>query len=106
MQPLLAIEGNAGQALLPRQLQVLMGALCRAGAGQTKQKRMIQTMVTKMQFHTHTFQTEIGGRTLTVETGKMAGLANGSCLIRYGETVVLVTATASESRATASTSSP
>ena len=95
MQPLLAIEGNAGQ-LLPRQLQVLMGALCGAGAGQTKQKRMIQTMVTKMQFHTHTFQTEIGGRTMIVETGKMAGLANGSCLIRYGETVVLVTATASE----------
>ena len=55
MQPLLAIEGNAGQ-LLPRQLQVLMGALCGAGAGQTKQKRMIQTMVTKMQFHTHTFR--------------------------------------------------
>ncbi len=42
------------------------------------------------------FETELAGRKLTVETGKMAGLANGSCLVRYGETVVLVTATASD----------
>ena len=40
------------------------------------------------------FETEIAGRKLTVETGKMAQLANGSCLVRYGETAVLVTATA------------
>ena len=39
------------------------------------------------------FETEIAGRKLTVETGKMAQLANGSCLVRYGETAVLVTAT-------------
>ena len=31
------------------------------------------------------FETEIAGRKLTVETGKMAQLANGSCLVRYGE---------------------
>ncbi|MEG2857372.1 MAG: polyribonucleotide nucleotidyltransferase, partial [Clostridia bacterium] len=43
-----------------------------------------------------TYETEFAGRTLTVETGKMAGLANGSCLVRYGETVILVTATASQ----------
>jgi len=43
----------------------------------------------------HVFETEIAGRKLTVETGKMAQLANGSCLVRYGDTVVLVTATAS-----------
>ena len=42
------------------------------------------------------FETEIAGRKLTVETGKMAQLANGSCLVRYGETVVLACATASE----------
>ena len=36
------------------------------------------------------FETEIAGRKLTVETGKMAQLANGSCLVRYGETAVLV----------------
>ena len=36
-----------------------------------------------------TFSYEFAGRPLTVETGKMAGLANGSCLIRYGGTAVL-----------------
>ena len=41
------------------------------------------------------FETTYAGRPLVVETGKMAQLANGSCLVRYGETVVLVTATAS-----------
>ena len=43
-----------------------------------------------------TFKYEFAGRPLVVETGKMAGLANGSCLVRYGETVILATATASE----------
>jgi polyribonucleotide nucleotidyltransferase len=38
--------------------------------------------------------TELGGRTLTVETGRLAKQANGAALITYGETVVLVTATA------------
>ena len=41
------------------------------------------------------FSTEFAGRTLTVETGKMAQLANGSCLVRYGETAVFCAATAS-----------
>ncbi len=36
------------------------------------------------------------GRPLVIETGKMAGLANGSCLCRYGDTAVLCCATASE----------
>ena len=35
------------------------------------------------------------GRDLSIETGKMAGLANGSCLVRYGDTVILCCATAS-----------
>lgn len=43
----------------------------------------------------HSFQMEIGGRTLTVESGKMAKQANGAVLVRYGDTAVLVTATAS-----------
>ena len=38
-------------------------------------------------------ETTLAGRPLVVETGKMAGLAGGSCLIRYGETEVLCTAT-------------
>ena len=41
------------------------------------------------------FTTEFAGRTLTVETGKMAQLANGSCLVRYGETAVFCAVTAS-----------
>ena len=42
------------------------------------------------------FETEIAGRKLVVETGKFAQLANGSALVRYGKTVILATATASE----------
>lgn len=42
-----------------------------------------------------TFTMELAGRTLTVETGKLAQLANGAALIRYGDTVILSTATAS-----------
>ena len=41
------------------------------------------------------FRTEIAGRPLVVETGKIAQFANGSVLIRYGETSVLSTVTAS-----------
>jgi len=40
-----------------------------------------------------TFETTLAGRPLVVEVGKMAQLAGGSCLIRYGETEVLCTAT-------------
>ena len=42
------------------------------------------------------FETELAGRPLVVETGKMAQLANGEALVRYGETVVHVAVTASE----------
>jgi len=41
------------------------------------------------------FNYELAGRPLVVETGKMAQLANGSALVRYGDTVILATATAS-----------
>ena len=40
-----------------------------------------------------TFETEVAGRKLVIETGKMAQLANGACIVRYGETEVLCTAT-------------
>ena len=43
------------------------------------------------------FETVIGGRKVTVEIGKYAELANGSCLIRCGDTVVQVNVTMSES---------
>ena len=39
---------------------------------------------------------QFAGRTLTLETGKMARLADGSCTIMYGETMVLCTATAQD----------
>ncbi|MBQ8432781.1 MAG: polyribonucleotide nucleotidyltransferase [Clostridia bacterium] len=42
------------------------------------------------------FKYTYAGRPLVIETGKLAGLANGSVLCRYGETVVLCCATASE----------
>jgi len=35
---------------------------------------------------------EVGGRILSIETGKLARQANGSCVVQYGETMVLVTA--------------
>ncbi|MGB6289281.1 MAG: polyribonucleotide nucleotidyltransferase [Desulfobulbales bacterium] len=41
-------------------------------------------------------EAEIGGRILSIESGKMARQANGSVLVTYDETVVLVTATAAK----------
>ncbi len=41
------------------------------------------------------FTKEIGGRTLQIETGKVAQLADGAAMLRYGDTVVMVTAVAS-----------
>ncbi len=40
----------------------------------------------------HQVSVEVGGRTLTLETGKIARQANGAVVARYGDTVVLVTA--------------
>ncbi|HET8944437.1 MAG TPA: polyribonucleotide nucleotidyltransferase, partial [Dehalococcoidia bacterium] len=42
------------------------------------------------------FEREIAGRTLSMEVGKLAGLANGAVTVRYGDTVVLVTACMSQ----------
>ena len=54
-------------------------------------------MFTRMEFPNYrTFQMDLCGRPLVVETGKVAQLANGSCLVRYGDTVVLVTAVMSQ----------
>ncbi len=43
-----------------------------------------------------TYETELAGRKLTIETGKIAELANGSVMVRYGETVVMVNVTAAK----------
>jgi polyribonucleotide nucleotidyltransferase len=45
-----------------------------------------------------TLSTELGGRTLTIETGKLALLAGGSVMVRYGDTVVLGAANRSDPR--------
>ena len=42
------------------------------------------------------FETEVGGRKVVVETGKYAEQANGSCIVRCGDTVVMVNVTMSE----------
>ncbi|WP_081857157.1 polyribonucleotide nucleotidyltransferase [Tumebacillus flagellatus] len=42
------------------------------------------------------FTTTLGGRTLSIEIGKVAKQASGSCFVRYGDTVVLATVTASK----------
>ena len=43
-----------------------------------------------------TYSTELAGRKLTIETGKIAELANGSVMVRYGDTVVMVNVTAAK----------
>ena len=42
-----------------------------------------------------TFSIDIAGRQLVIETGQLAQLANGAVLAKYGDTVILSTATAS-----------
>ena len=58
---------------------------------------MSNPISTPMQFKNHrVFNYTLAGRPLVIETGKVAGLANGSVFCRYGDTVVLCCATASE----------
>ena len=42
------------------------------------------------------YETELAGRKLVIETGKICGLANGSVVVKYGDTVVMVNVTASK----------
>jgi polyribonucleotide nucleotidyltransferase len=42
------------------------------------------------------FTTELAGQTLSIEVGKLAEQANGACTVRYGDTMVFVAATASD----------
>jgi polyribonucleotide nucleotidyltransferase len=48
----------------------------------------------------HRIETEFAGRTLTIETGKMAKQAAGSCLVRFGDTMVLAAVTVSKNIST------
>ncbi len=47
---------------------------------------------------TERFSRTIGGRELSMEVGRMAGQANGAVAIRYGDSMVLVTATMGDPR--------
>jgi len=49
-------------------------------------------------FQPETVSVEVGGRTMTIETGRLAKQAAGAALVTYGETCVLVTATTSAPR--------
>ncbi len=42
------------------------------------------------------FETDLGGRRLTIEVGRVAGLADGAAMVRYGDTIVLGTAVSSD----------
>ncbi len=62
-----------------------------------EEKIMSNSVSSPMEFKNYkVFKYTYAGRPLVIETGKMAGLANGSVLCRYGDTVVLCCATASE----------
>ena len=51
-------------------------------------------MIREATFPNHkVYQTILAGRALKVNIGKMAGLANGACVVSFGDTTVLVTAT-------------
>ncbi len=53
--------------------------------------------MTKLMFENYkVFETTLAGRKLVIETGKFAQLANGSCMVRYGDTAVHVAVTASK----------
>ena len=45
---------------------------------------------------TQTVEVDLGGRTLSLETGKVAKQAGGAVMVRLGDSVVLVTATSAE----------
>ncbi|MBP1736551.1 MAG: polyribonucleotide nucleotidyltransferase [Oscillospiraceae bacterium] len=55
----------------------------------------MSTIIKKKHFNTKVYETELAGRPLKVEIGKMAELANAAAMVTYGETSVLVAVTAS-----------
>ncbi len=55
---------------------------------------MSQTIITKRQFNVKQYSMDLAGRPLTLEVGKVAELANAAVVVKYGDTTILVTATA------------
>ncbi|EEG29976.1 polyribonucleotide nucleotidyltransferase [[Clostridium] methylpentosum DSM 5476] len=66
----------------------------RLNAGFNAKPAAVGRRSTMLKNH-RTFQTMFAGRELIVETGKTSELANGSCWVRYGETVVMANVTMS-----------
>ena len=60
-----------------------------------KEEKMVENFKTFDNYKVYNY--EFAGRPLVIETGKVAGLANGSVMIHYGETTVLACVTASAS---------
>ncbi len=69
--------------------------LCLSAKHKSPKKQKTNRKGEKIMFRT--FETTLAGRPLVVETGKMAQLTNGHCLVRYGDTAVMVNVTASRS---------
>lgn len=59
---------------------------------------MVKNEWRKTKMNHKVYEMELGGRTLSVDTGKYAQQAGGSCILRCGDTMVLVTATASKNQ--------
>ena len=73
---------------------VFPGVFVTAGTDWGPRKQMKKGLTMNIYENYRKFETTLAGRPLVIETGKFAGLANGSCMIRYGETCVLACATA------------
>ena len=55
----------------------------------------MSTIIKQKQFNVKTYETEVAGRPLKIEVGKVAELANAAAMVTYGETTVMVAVTAS-----------
>ena len=55
----------------------------------------MSTIINQKQFNIKTYETEVAGRPLKIEVGKVAELANAAAMVTYGETTVMVAVTAS-----------
>ena len=67
----------------------------------------MSTIIKHKEFTNHkVYKTEVAGRPLTIDVGKVAELATASAMVTYGETTVLVAVTVSPALGTGWTSSP
>src|SRR5690349_23327371 len=88
-------EGRArGPALPVFPALLFLPAGSHRSAHATNKLREVMSGLAPHRRNSMTFkrEIEIGGKTLSLETGAIAKQANGACVIRYGDTVVLATA--------------